>query len=121
MKQLESPFTVKIVSSSVGKQCDLYCVGSYHKVRKGDDGYLWVDGRVDIIRPTFVVEEVTSMPEKTKTCPECGNIFDEDYPFIGDVCIRSYEKLNFLNRDVYREALTKEILLELKNNNNKLH
>lgn len=61
----------------------------------------------------FPVMELKEAPE-TKHCPECGASFPKDTTFIadkkfGEICLRSYEKLNHVDRDNYRAALMKEI------------
>lgn len=114
-----NPFLIQITSGSEGKHCDLYPHGSIHKVKRGEDGFLWVDGRIDIIRPEFESKEIDEMLE-TKECPSCINQFQKDWPFIFDkntqetLCIRCYERRNIFDREIYREAVRQELLMEQK-------
>ena len=118
-RKLSSPFLIKMTSGEHNKHCDIYNHGSYHTVRECAEGYKWVDGRVDVIPSGYNFKVVNEKPE-TKICPNCENEFDIEWPFINyddkEICIRCYERYNFVHRDSYREALRKELLLEMLEN-----
>lgn len=103
---------IRMSSGEAGKQCDLYPHGSYHSVRKGSDGLSWVEGRIDIIPTGYPFQVVENIPEDCRGCSNCKNLFNPDHPFVKGLCIRCYERFNFVNREEYRAAIRQEMRLE---------
>lgn len=105
---------IKIVKGG----CDLYPKGSIHNViydRKGTR----LANRADWLPPSFELDMIGMYP-KTKKCNACGNLFDTDHPFVDsgqkgqeECCIRCYERQYIVGRESYRNALKREIMLEL--------
>ncbi len=103
---------IKMTSGKAGEHCDIYCHGSYHMVFK-QNGITWTLGKRDAIPEAFKFK-LEQMPANTKECNQCRNDFDSAWPFIDEQCIRCYERINFVKRDEYREAVRKEFIMELK-------
>jgi len=112
-RKLSPPYLLQMDSCQKGKNCDLYNFGSLQVVRECEQGFKWVDGRVDAIPNEFSTKKINEKPE-IKVCHCCQNEFELEFPFISDsgqeTCLRCFERKNIINREAYRSA----ILLELE-------
>lgn len=110
-KTLGPPQLVRMSSGEANRQCDLYPHGSYHIARKDSNGTLWT-GSCNAIPVEYPFQLIEAKPDSLIRCGNCKNEFDDTHPFIGGICIRCYERFNFVNREEYRAAIRREILLE---------
>lgn len=96
--------TVLIVSGG----CDIFPLLSYQFVKIDMQGTRWVyRDSVDSVPPEYQTIEVEH-PSQTIICPECDNGFHPRAPFMRDLCLRCYERLNHINRDEYKAAVKAE-------------
>ena len=107
------PYVVQMVSGKHGQHCDILPNQSLQQVEDHGDGLLKLVGRMDFIPPQFPFQVIKNPDEiSKKDCPECKNTFPEITPFMGDTCIRCFERMHHVDRDTYREALRMELALE---------
>lgn len=83
--------TIKIVN----KGCDLYPLGSYHKVLGEKENVFRVKPHDFVLKDWCEVAEMTTL---TIWCTSCSNHFDSDHEFKDGVCIRCWERHNIVNR-----------------------
>lgn len=117
-RKYSPPFMIQMVSGENNEHCDLFPHGSFHDVRKCEEGYLWKVGTRPYSIPdrfkTAVIPILTKEMLPLKECQTCNNLFKRDWPFskTGD-CIRCFErmyvKISGGDRDEYRELLRKEL------------
>ncbi len=114
-RKLSPPYLLQMNSCQEGKHCDLYNFGSFQIVRECEDGFKWVDGRVDAIPNKFSTKKAKELAD-IKTCSCCQNKFETNFPFILDgseeTCLRCFERKNIVNRESYRLAILKELEYE---------
>src|SRR5688572_17109075 len=112
----KNPLLIQIASGDKGKHCDIYPLGSIHKVIISSNKTCVLneeDKVTDYIPDDFIIRKYKG--GDTKTCPECSNKFPKNWPFFKDSCIRCFERLhiNATIREEYREALRQEYLRDL--------
>jgi hypothetical protein len=99
---------VKIISGG----CDIYPKGSYQQIENIETRKLI--GRLDIIPISYDIE--LAADHNYKNCPECQNRFDWDHVFIGENCLRCWERIHVTgDRDAYHEAIKQMVINEMLN------
>lgn len=111
-KKFTPPFLIQMTSGEFNKQCDILPHGSFHMVKKDQNGHLWLANKIDCVPPDYSIKIVEVKPE-TKECPSCKNEFPKDWTFMEHTCIRCFERKYIPNREAYRAILRAELKLEL--------
>lgn len=130
-RKFTPPFLVQMCSGEKNEQCDKYPHGSFHEVKKDEEGRLWVTKGIDSIPSDFKTKIIDVKPE-TKNCPKCSSEYPKTWPFAKygvetpgqhiiteseECCVRCYERHNIghkpgFTRDDYRQVVREELKLE---------
>ena len=112
-EKLSEKFTVQMSSGAHNQHCDVLPNLSFQDVQSDEGGKMHIVGKVYTIPFAYPVKIIENPKQiEMKRCSECPNSYPLNVPFMKDMCIRCYERKNFIHRDEYREALRAEFNLE---------
>lgn len=119
------PFLIQMTCGDFNQQCDVFPHGSFHEVKKCQEGGIWLTKGVQSMPADYPYQIVSEKPE-IKECECCHREYPKDWPFIkknaykpkgstepDETCVRCFEKKNIINREEYRMAVRAELKREM--------